>query len=330
MPQNDRRAFLSAVAAALLARPLAAQVTATVRRVRIGILSLRAPVSNPRNDALFEGLRERGYIAGENVVLDYPDTEGREERLPAIAADLVKRRPDVILVVGPAPLPAARNATTSIPLVMVASSGDPVAEGVAQSLSRPGGNVTGLTYAEPDRFKKQLELLKATAPRTARVAVLWDFDLASYRQLWHQPLADAGRILGLRIEEPVRVGSADDLPAAFDTLRQRADALLVASGGTNFAARERIGRLAIEHRLPGIAAFKEFPRAGLLMSYGPDIFAINRRAGDFVDRILKGARAGDLPIELPSSFEFVVNRATAAALGLSIPAAVLARTTEVV
>jgi putative ABC transport system substrate-binding protein len=323
-----RRAFLSGAAMAMLPNMLGAQ--SMPRQARIGILSLRRPaVVNTRNDALFDGLRERGYVAGQNVVLDYPDTEGREDRLSAIALELVKRQPDIILVIGPAPLPAARNATRSIPLVMVASSGDPVAEGVAQSLRRPGGNITGLTYAEPDRFKKQLELLKATAPRIARVAVLWDFDLASYRQLWHQPLADAARILGLRIEEPVRVGSADDLPAAFDTLRQRADALLVASGGTNFAARERIAQLAVQHRLPGIAAFREFPRAGLLMSYGPDIVAINRRAGAFVDRILKGARAGDLPIELPNSFEFVVNRPTAAALGLSIPASVLARATEV-
>ena len=328
MPRTRRRTFLSA-AVAVLASPVTAQIPAAQKRARIGILSLRRPGSNPRNDALFEGLRERGYIAGENVVLDYPDTEGREDRLPAIAVDLVGRRPDVILIVGPVPLPAARNATASIPLVMVASSGDPVAEGVAQSLNRPGGNITGLTYAEPDRFKKQLELLKATAPRIARVAMLWDFDLASYRQLWHQPLADAARILGLRIEEPVRVASATDLPAAFDTLRRRADALLVASGGTNFAARERIGALAIEHRLPGIAAFKDFPRSGLLMSYGPDIFAINRRAGAFVDRILKGARAADLPIELPNKFEFVVNLQTASALGLSIPPAVLARATEV-
>lgn len=329
MPRTNRRAFLSAIAAAALARPLAAQTAGTPKRPRIGILSLRAPTSNPRNDAIFEGLRAHGYVPGQNVDIDYPDAEGREDAFRRLAADVVRRQADVILVVGPVPLPAAREATRTIPLVMVASSSDPVAEGIAQSLARPGGNVTGLAYAEPDRFKKQLELLKATAPRVARVAVLWDFDLDTYRRFWQTPLDDAGRVLGLRIEQPVRIGAAEELPRAFSVIAERADAMIVAAGGPNFAARLRIGELARERRLPAIAAFREFAHAGLLMSYGPDLLDINRRAGGYVDKILKGARAADLPIELPNKFEFVVNLKTAAALGLTVPASVLARATEI-
>jgi ABC-type uncharacterized transport system substrate-binding protein len=330
MRRPNRRAFLSALAAALFASPLAAQVPANPKRARIGILSLRRPESNPRNDALFEGLRARGYVPGQNVDIDYPDAEGREDAFPKLAAELVSRAPDVILVVGPAPLPAARDATRTIPLVMVASSSDPVAEGIASSLARPGSNVTGLAYAEPDRFKKQLELLKAVAPRIARVAVLWDFDIETYRRSWQAPLQEAARILGLRVEQPLQVRGSDDLPAAFTTIGQRADALIVAAGGPNFQARARIAELARTHSLPAIAAFREFAHAGLLMSYGPDLLDINRRAGGYVDKILKGARAADLPIELPNKFEFVVNVKTATALGLSIPASVLARATEVV
>ena len=153
---------------------------------------------------------------------------------------------------------------------MVASSSDPVAEGVAVSLARPGGNVTGLTYAEPDRFKKQLELLKSAAVRATRVAVLWDFDLKTYRQHWEVPLADAGHILGLNIQEPVRVRDAQELPAAFTLMKVRqVDAILVAAGGPLFQARAQVGELALQHRLPAIAAFKEYPQTGLLMSYGP-------------------------------------------------------------
>ena len=330
LSRPKRRAFLSAFAAAVLARPLAAQLPAAQKRARIGILSLRRPGPHPRNDAIFDGLRDHGYVPGQNVDIDYPDAEGREDAFPQLAADLVGRRPDVILVVGPVPLPAARNATRTIPLVMVASSSDPVAEGLARSLAHPGGNITGLTYAEPDRFKKQLELLKTAAPRVARVAVLWDFDLDTYRRFWQAPLDDAGRLLGLRIEQPVQVGEPRELPRAFGVLAERADATIVAAGGPNFEARTRIAGLARDHKLPTIAAFREFAHAGLLMSYGPDLLDINRRAGGYVDRILKGARAADLPIELPNKFEFVVNLQTASALGLTIPAAVLTRATEVI
>ena len=313
----------------LVTPPLAAQSPRPDTLPRIGILSLRARMG-PMNEPLMDGLRQHGYVDGRTCVIDYPDAQGGEDRLPELAVNLVQRKPDVILVIGPAPLPAARKATTEIPLVMVASSADPVAEGIAQSIARPGGNVTGLTYAEPDRFKKQLEFLKSIAPRTRRVVALWDFDIGTYLRDWQAPLADAGRVLGIAIGEPVRVRSADELPAAFATIPKRADAFIVAAGGANFAARERIAELALEHRLPGIAAFEEFPERGLLMSYGPDLPDINRRAGAYVDRILKGAKPAELPIQYPERFKLVINTHTADALRLAIPADVRARADRVI
>lgn len=326
----DRRAFLSTVAIAACASPLRAQAPARVPRV--GVLSMRQlGRENPFNAPLLQGLRDHGYVEGRNLEILFTDAQGHEERLPELAQDLVRQRVDVILVVGPAPLEPARKATRTIPIVMVASSADPVGEGMAASLSRPGGNVTGLTYAEPDRFKKQLEFLKSTAGRVTRLTVLWDFDLGVYKRDWEAPLVSAGRALGIAILEPVRVRLGDELPGAFATIRERrADAFLVASGGVLLPARERVAALALEHRLPAIAAFKEFPQAGLLMSYGPDILDINRRAGGYVDRILKGARPGDLPIEMPSKFDLVINQKTARALGIVVPQPVLMRATDVI
>jgi len=328
----DRRNFLSGVAIGLMATPLAAQAPPPGTTARIGILTLRPPGdSNPINKALMQGFRERGYIEGRNLVIEYPDALGREDRLPELAADLVRKQVDVILIIGPASLEAARKATKTIPLVMVASSADPVAEGVALSLARPGGNITGLTYAESDRFKKQLELLKSAAVRVTRVAVLWDFDLKTYRRDWEVPLTDAGRILGLNIQEPVLVRDAQELPAAFVLMKDRqVDAVLVAAGGPLFQARAQVGQLALQYRLPAIAAFKEYPQTGLLMSYGPDISDINRRAAGYVDTIIKGAKPGDLPIELPNKFELAINLKTARALGLTIPQSVLVRADEVI
>jgi putative ABC transport system substrate-binding protein len=201
---------------------------------------------------------------------------------------------------------------------MVASSADPVRDGVAATLARPGGNVTGLTYAEPDRFKKQLELLKSVAGRVSRVCVLWDFDLETYRRDWQAPLKEAASMLGMAVQEPVRVVSANELPQAIDVVKRRAEAFLVASAAFMLYARRELADLALRARLPAIAAYKEFPETGLLLSWGPDFAEINRRAGDYVDRILKGAKPGDLPIELPNKFELAINLKTASALGLTV------------
>ena len=329
----DRRTFLSGVALSAFASPLAAQATLKSKTARIGVLALRLPdASNPLWEALLQGLRDRGYVEGRNLSIEFPNANGREDSLPKLVADLVRSQVDLIVIQGPAPLEAARNATKTIPLVMVASSSDPVAEGVAASLARPGGNITGLTYAvSSDRFKKQLELLKSAAARVTRVAVLWDFDVEIFRRFWAPALADAGRILGLNIQEPVRVRDAQELPAAFTLIKQqRADAILVASGGPIFPARAQVAEIALQHRLPAITAFKELTHAGLLMSYGPDFPDINRRAAGYVDRILKGAKPGDLPIELPTKYELAINLKTAKTLGLTIPQSLLLRADEVI
>ncbi len=218
-----RRAFLAGLCACLASRPLAAQPRTDGKQLRIGVLTMRRPEdSSPQQAALIAGLREHGYIDGRNVVIDLPDVRGHEDLLPDAVAGLVRRRADVILIVGPAPLEAARKATKSIPLVMVASSADPVADGVAASLARPGGNITGLAYAEPDRFKKQIELLQVAAPRVRRLTVLWDFHLEEFRRSWAAPLADAGRVLGVHVLDPMRVQDATELPAAFAAMKQQA------------------------------------------------------------------------------------------------------------
>lgn len=325
----NRRTVLAGALAAMGGR-VAAQPVRAGTPPRIGILSVRAPDwSLALNAALLDGLRELGYVDGRNVVIDYPDAQGREDRLPGIAADLVRKGVDVIVVIGPAPLPAAREATTIIPIVMVAGSADPVREGIAASLARPGGNVTGLTYAEPDRFKKQLELLKAMVRRVARVCVLWDFDTATYARDWQAPLSDAARILGIALQEPIHVAKADDLPHAFATMRQRRiDAFLVAAGSFLLPARAQVAELALEAKLPGIAAFRLFPEAGLLMSYGPDLGDIQRRAAGYIDRILKGTKPGDLAIQLPSKFDLAINLRTAQALALTVDPSLQLRATD--
>jgi putative ABC transport system substrate-binding protein len=329
----DRRAFVTG-ALGTLCMPALAQRSRIPGQLRIGVLSLRSPRSpsraNPASTALIEGLRERGYVEGRNLVIEWPDALGREDRLPELAAGLVAKQVDILVVVGPAPLFVAHKATKKIPIVMVASSADPVRDKVAVSFARPGGNVTGLTYAEPDRFKKQLEFLKTVVPRAARVAVLWDFDVAFYRRDWEHPLGEAARLLGLTIQDPVLVSQAADLPPAFETMKRRGvDAFIVAAGGFMFADRDRVAEVAAAARLPGIAAFKEFAQAGLLMSYGPDLPDINRRAAGFVDRIVKGAKPGDIPIELPNRFDLALNLRTAKALGLTVDEGLKLLATEI-
>ena len=242
-------------------------------------------------------------------------------------------RVDVIVVAGPSPLPAARKATRAIPIVMIASSADPVGEGIAVSLARPGGNVTGLTYAvsPTERFGKQLELLKEAAPRISRVAVLWDFDMAHYRQTWAAPLATAARKLAIEVLEPVQVLKEGDVEGGFATMRrQRADALLVVMGGPALPFRGRVADAALRDRLPTVSAQKDLTDAGGLLSYGPDFAEMNRRGAAFVDRIFRGAKPGDIPIELPTKYELVVNLKTAKVLGLAIPQSLLLRADEVI
>ena len=329
----DRRTFLPGIALGLFAALCAAHSQPAGKLPHIGLLMFDAP--SPRTntflDAFMEGLRERGYVEGQSLVIERRYARGRPEWAAELAAELARSRVDLIVIFGPGPLQAARQATQTIPLVMLASSSDPVADGIAQSLARPGGNITGLTYAvSAERFGKQLELLKLAVGAINRVAVLWDLDLEMFRKFWAAPLKDAGRGLGLSVMPPTQVRDARELPAAFSQIKQQqADAVLVATGGPINAAREQVAELAIAHRLPAIAAFKVFPQTGLLMSYGPDLAAVYRRGADYVARILTGAKPGDLPIELPSRYELVINLKTAKALGIAIPPSLLLRADEV-
>jgi putative ABC transport system substrate-binding protein len=299
----------------------------------VGFLAPVRPDARTQLDQAFAaGLRELGYVDGKNVLIEWRYGDGSPQGLAALAAELARVPVDVIVVGGPIPLRAAREATTTIPIVMVASSADPVGDGVAASLARPGGNITGLTYAvSTERFGKQLEVLKEAAPAVSRVAVFWDLDLALFRQSWAAPLDAAARKLGLQILEPFHVLEEAGIEPAFASMkRQRADALLVAIGGPTQRYRARVAATALEHRLPTMSAFRQFTADGGLVSYGPSFPEIYRRAASYVDRILKGAKPGDLPIELPSKYELVVNLRTAKALGVTLPQSLVVRADEVI
>jgi putative ABC transport system substrate-binding protein len=249
-----------------------------------------------------------------------------------MATELVHSDVDVIVVRGPAPMPAARAATTIIPIVMAAASSDPLGEGLIASFARPGGNITGTTYADSsERFAKQLDVLREAVGAISRIAVLWDLELETYRRSWSSTLERAAGELGFRVRGPFRVRHAHDLDDAFTAmLHERAEAVLAAAGSVNAVNRARIGELGIRHRLPIVAAFKEFPQSGSLISYGPNLVAILRRSAAFVAQILRGSRPGELPVENPTTYDLVINLKTAKALGLTIPPALLIRADEVI
>jgi len=323
----SRRLFLSGtLAATLMSGTTSAQRQDRVHR--IGLLSPGPPgPPAPPGQAFRQGLRDLGYTEGNNLMFLIRFADGRSERLPALAAELVAENPDVIVVAGPGPIKAAKAATSTVPIVMLAGSSDPVAEGLVQSLARPGGNITGLTYAvSTERFGKQLEILKEAPPRLAILGILWDLDLDLFHRQWAPALDEAGSKLGIEILAPTQIRKADDLPGAFEVLtRQRVDAVLVASGGVAFNLRSRIAELALQHRMPALAAFRAFAEAGLVASYGPNIVELYRRGASFVDKILKGSKPAELPVEQPSTHELVLNLATARALGLTLPQTLLVR-----
>ena len=326
----DRRSFLTG-SVCFLAAPLVAEAQAPAKAYRIGLLG-GSPPDSPEAVHLWGGffqvLRELGYVEGQNIVIEGRWYGNRPERLPALAAELVRLPVDVI-VAGTAPSPeAAKRATATIPIVM-ASHTDPVASGLVSSLARPGGNVTGLSAVGPELGGKQLQLLKETLPGLNRVAVLSNPTITS-QALSVREIEAVSRSLKMQLQVLEARG-----PSAFDgafaaATRERAGALLVLGGSVFFAHRPRLVELAAQSRLPAMYGVREFPQAGGLMAYGPDIRDNWRRAAWYVDRILKGAKPADLPVEQPTKFELVINLKTAKALGLTIPPAVLARADEVI
>ena len=303
---------------------------------RIGYLTAGSPPSDssaplhPIVEAFRKGLREFGYIEGKNIIIEYRYAAGKFERFPDLAAELVRLKVDVIIPGGgPAALKAAVTATKTIPIIMVTSSGDPVKEGLINSFARPGGNITGL-YQTSELGGKRLELLKETIPRLSRVAILWDANVGPY--VLRKELADAARSLKLQLL-PFEVRGPNDFNAALEAFKkERAGGLHVHPTPLFSAGNQgkRIAELATKDRLPTISQWREFAEAGGLMTYGPNLLDMHRRAATYVDKILKGAKPADLPVEQPMKFELVINLKTAKQIGLTIPQSVLYRADRVI
>jgi len=325
----DRRSFLAGTGAVLLGTPLAAEAQPRGKVYRIGVLEVVSVTSNTINLAAFrEGLKELGYADGQNFVIEYRSADGRPERFPELAEELVRLKVDVILTRGTPAALAAKRATTTIPIVM-ASSGDPLATGLVASLAHPGGNVTGLSALATEIEGKQLELVRGIVPKITRIGFLFNMSNPVRQAEWKEaePLA---RSAGLQ-PQLIDLRKAGDLDATLDAaMRQRIGALIVGVDAVTQANREQIAQTLIKRRLPSMSREREFVEAGGLMSYGvhyPDLY---RRAGVYVGKILKGAAPADLPVEQPTKLELVINLKTAKALGLTIPPSLLGRADEII
>ena len=318
-----------AVILSLTLAPLAAEAQSAGKVYRIGILETRSTAMNAANlDAFRQGLRELGYVEGQNFVIEYRSADGRPERFPGLATELVRLKVDLIVTRGTPAVLAAKNATGSIPIVM-ATSADPTGFAIVSSLARPGGNVTGLSTIAVELAGKRLELLKEAIPRIARIAQLANMSSPVSVSQWRQ-IEVAARSLGLE-PQLLDVRAPEDLARAFDTaIKQRADAVLVVNDTLTQTNVRRIVDLSAKHRLPSIFTSREFVDAGGLMAYGPNFTDLYRRAATYVDKILKGAKPGDLPVEQPTKFELVINLKTAKALGLTIPQSVLQRADQLI
>src|SRR5688572_30310497 len=316
------------VAVILLAVAVIVEAQQPARIHRIGILiASSASVYSARVEALRRRLRELGYVEGKNIVIEYRYAEGKGERLPDLVAELVRLKVDVIVTSGSANLPAKASAT--IPIVF-AGSADPVGTGLVSSLGRPGGNITGLSNMAPDLDGKRLELLKEAVPKVARVAFLWGGSGGSRGNLPLTDMEAAAKALGLKLLS-LEVRSLDDFEGAFARAKkERAQAVITTTGALINTQRRRVLDFAAKNRLPAIYHYSEFVEAGGLMSYGPDNTDICRRAADFVDKILKGAKPADLPVQQATKFEFIINLKAAEQIGLTIPQKVLARADRVI
>ena len=323
----DRRAFIGTLAGGLIAAPLAAVAQPAAKVARLAYLGNDPTASPHLLEAFRQGLRDLGHVEGRNVVIDYRFAEGRFERLSA--AELVALKVDVILAGTVLIAVAAKQAIKTIPIVFLAVA-DPVGSGLVASLARPGGNVTGLSVLTPELVGKCLELLTQAVPGVSSIAVLWepgggggrtDKDMLKRAEV-------AGQALGVR-PQFVEAGPADFDRAFLDMTRAHAGALTVLPSPMFFNERRRLVDLAAKHRLPAVYPWREGANAGGLMVYGPSIADLYRRAVTYVDKILKGAKPGDLPVEQPATFELVINLKTTKALGLAIPPSLLQRADQV-
>ena len=324
-----RRTFLAMGAGSLLAAPLAAEAQVAGKMARIAVLGATRPEDLPQWEGLRQGLRERGYVEGQNIVIDYRWAQGRFERLPALAADLAGLKPAVIVAFVTQSSVAARKATSTIPIVMVAVA-DPIGAGLVPSLARPGGNVTGNSSVSVEVTGKSLELLKEVAPERRRMAVLWNPANAVFQNQMVKEAEAASRRLRLQVQT-IAARDASEIDKAFQLMtRERAEALAVLSDPIFISVRTHIVALAVKGRLPSVSGNRQYADAGGVMSYGPNFYELYRRAAGYVDRILRGAQPGDLPIEQPTKFELVLNLKTAKALGLTVPQSLLQRADQVI
>jgi len=328
---TTRRTFIGTLAGGLVAAPLAAEAQQAAKIARIGYLAGNLAAGPHLPEAFRQGLRDLGYVEGRNLVIEIRDAEGKSERFPALAAELVALKVDVILAGSTPHALAAKQATRTLPIVFAAAD-DPVGSGLVTSLARPGGNVTGLSLLAPELVGKRLELLTQAVPGVTRVAVLWQPGGLGERTEQDQLKgADtAARTLGVRPQFVEARGPADIDRAFSDMTRARAGALTVLTGTMFFVERRRLVDLAAKNRLPAVYPWRDGVDAGGLMSYGANLADLFRRAATYVDKILKGAKPADLPVEQPTKFELVINLKTAKALGLTIPPSLLGRADHVV
>jgi putative ABC transport system substrate-binding protein len=323
---NIRRKFLVALGASAFTAPFATGAQQATRMPRLGVLLFGTPEDDPNLPAFRKGLRQLGYVEGKNIVLEYRFAQSKAERLPALAAELVSLQPNVIFVLGGDVAPFARVATSTIPVVMSVSQ-DPVQTQLVSSLARPGGNLTGVTFVSSDLAAKRLQYLKEIAPGISRIGILWNPDHIDPE---YKEAQIAGRRLGLQIQSlEVRVPA--DFDRAFRTAAAgRVEAIVVVSARLMLLARQQILDLAGKHRIVLVSGWGPWAEGGALLSYGPDVNASVHRAAGYVDKILKGAKPADLPVEQPTKFRLVINASTAKALGLTIPQSVLISADKVI
>src|SRR5262245_53398099 len=326
---TTRREFITLLGGATAAWPLAARAQQAAKLPRIGILWPN-PLSPSGHfvDAFRQGLRELGYVEGQNMIVEFRSAEGRMERLPDLAAELVRLPVDVIQTATSPTIRAAQQATRTIPIVM-GNSQDPVSEGFIASLARPGGNITGQTLFSPDLAAKRLQLLQDVVPKLTRVAVLWHADDPALALSLRETVLAANT---LRLEfRSLGVRGPNEFEAAFRTATQEgAEGLIILEDNLSFRYRAEIAKLANGSRLPTMYGLREYVEAGGLIAYGPNLAQIYRRSATYVDKILRGAKPADLPVEQPARFELLVNLKTAKALGIEIPPTLLARADEVI
>jgi putative tryptophan/tyrosine transport system substrate-binding protein len=323
-----RRQFLTLLGGAAVLWPRAASAQQTGKLPIVGYMGATTPSAQSQWTAAFiQRLRELGWIEGRTIAVEYRWTEGRTERAAEIAAEFVQRKVDVIVTSGTGMVLAAKQATSVIPIVF-ASTGDPVGTGLVTSLARPGGNVTGLSNQVPDLVGKRLELLREVVPSLGRMALMANVGNPVVILEIDQIQASA-RTIALEVI-PLEIRRGEDIVPAFEAFKDRAEALYVVIDPLTNTHRGRINTLALAERLPTMHAIREGVEAGGLMSYGPNVPDLFRRAGDYVDKILRGAKPGEIPIEQPTKFDLVINLTTAKALGLTIPESLLTRADEVI